>query len=61
MYYSGDPKLTSKFKIIKNSLNDFGIKFKYKKKKDEGFLIILERFYENLLEVYYTLGDYELA
>lgn len=40
---------------------NFGIKFQYKKRRDEGYLIILDEFIDNLMGSLYTIGDYDKA
>ena len=61
MYYSGEDDMIQLYKALKKCLMNLKIVIKSRKKKDEGYLIILDSFMENLMAIIYQQGDYNKA
>ena len=57
LYHSGDQRYINFFKIMKKKLLEFGVIIKNKKKRDEAYLIILEKFFEELIGNFYRQGE----
>jgi hypothetical protein len=39
----------------------FGLTFKFQKRKDDGYIIIMDLFFSNLLDNFYQPGDHDDA
>jgi activating signal cointegrator complex subunit 3 len=61
MYFSSRPDNIALFKTLKSKMREFGIEFAYKKRVDEGYLIALTDFFEELVCCDYQHNEFQKA
>lgn len=61
IYYGDNANHLNSFKVLKAYLRDFNITFLHKKKIDESYIIVLQRFYEELIAENYSYNQFQKA